>query len=275
MAARRAPTHAHAPPEEVTSRAILLGERIDTAGLERRDALSTTPLSFRVGAHGFAAVFRFGVVVLTGLGPFEEDEALRGLASRVRGPFEAREEETARIERSDTGADHVDANGTLMLTDLAPDRLLVVADALAKSAALAHAERQVAGVFDTIEPWARQLAEDGKTPAGRRAMLKLIGRALLVQHRVSRRVAAVERLDILWDRPDLDRLYSRLEDEYELVERWEALNRRLALIGETAGQLTQLIDAQRSLRLELVIVILILAEIAITLITLAVGGLHR
>ena len=38
------------PREEpsLTARAVVLGERIDTLGLERRDALSTAPLSFRV-----------------------------------------------------------------------------------------------------------------------------------------------------------------------------------------------------------------------------------
>ncbi|WP_414695698.1 RMD1 family protein [Phenylobacterium sp.] len=50
---------------------------------------------------------------------------------------------------------------------LAPDKLLVVADALAKSAALAQDERQVAKVFDTVEPWARRLAETGRSPGGR------------------------------------------------------------------------------------------------------------
>jgi hypothetical protein len=31
----------------VVARALLVGERIDTAGLERRDAISTTPLAMR------------------------------------------------------------------------------------------------------------------------------------------------------------------------------------------------------------------------------------
>jgi uncharacterized Rmd1/YagE family protein len=130
-------------------------------------------------------------------------------------------------------------------------------------------------VFDTIEPLARQLSLEGRAAAGRRAMLRMIGSALLVQHRVSRRVAAGERLDILWDRPDLDRLYSRLEDEYELVERREALDRKLALIGETAARFTDLIDTQRALRLELMVAILIVLEILITGGQIAVSALHH
>ena len=56
-----------------------------------------------------------------------------------------------------------------------------------------------------------------------------------------------------------------MEDEYELVERAETLTHKLDLIGETVTVMTDLIDTQRSLRLEAIIVGLILAEIALTL----------
>jgi uncharacterized Rmd1/YagE family protein len=255
--------------------AVLLGERIDTAGLEPRDAVSATPLAFRLDGQGFVAVFRYGVVVLAGMNALQEDEALRSLRERATGAVATGEDETARIEPAPGQEDRVDPDGVVRLAELTPDRLLVVADALAKSVGLAHAERQVDEVFDSIEPLARQLSGDGKVAAGRGAMLRMIGSALLVQHRVSRRVAAGERLDILWDRPDLDRLYSRLEDEYELVERREALDRKLALIGETAARFTDLIDSERSLRLELIVVGLILTEIVITAVQIAAGVLRH
>jgi uncharacterized Rmd1/YagE family protein len=128
---------------------------------------------------------------------------------------------------------------------------------------LARDEREVAAVFELVEPFARQLAEKGRTSGGRRAILKHIGNALLVQHRVSGRVAVTEKPDVVWDRPDLDRLYARLEDEYELKERAEALTRKLSVIAETAEVLTDIIDTRRSLRLEIVIVILIAVELLV------------
>jgi required for meiotic nuclear division protein 1 len=87
---------------------------------------------------------------------------------------------------------------------------------------------------------------------------------MLVQHRVSGRVAVAEKPDVVWDRPDLERLYARLQDEYELKERAEALSRKLSVISDTAEMLTDMIDTQRSLRLEVIIVLLILFEIVIT-----------
>jgi uncharacterized Rmd1/YagE family protein len=269
------PLERPAASEGLLARAVMLGDRIETSGLEPREPLSATPLAFRLGDDGFVAVFRYGVVVLAGLDPIREDEALRGLQGRVQGPISPREEETARIQPAAGPEDRIDPDGVVRVAQLTPERLLVIADALAKSVGLAHAERQVDDVFDAIEPLARQLAAEGRVAAGRRAMLRMIGSALQVQHRVSRRVAAGERLDILWDRPDLDRLYSRLEDEYELVERREALDRKLALIGETAARFTDLIDTERSLRLELMVAILIVVEILITGAQIAAGALRH
>lgn len=255
----------------LTARALLLGERIDTAGLERHDAISTAPLAFKVGKQGFAVVFRYGAVVLFDLDPLAEDGVLRAVAPRISGAFPVREEETARLTPAGGRQEHVEPDGAICIADRSPQRLLVVADALAKSTALASDERQVSEVFDTIEPWARELASRGRGPAGRRAMIRLIGSALLVEHRVSGRVAVGEKPDLLWDRPDLERLYARLETEYELDERAEVLNRKLGLIGQTARLMTDLIDTERSLRLEWAIVILIIAEITLTLYQMARG----
>src|SRR6202040_105436 len=112
----------------------------------------------------------------------------------------------------------------------------------------------------------------GRIPGGRRTILRLIGNALLVQHRLSGRVAVAEKPDVLWDRPDLERLYARLEDEYELKERAEALKRKLDVIVETAHALTDIIDADRATRLEATIILLIVAEILVTLYQIFVGG---
>jgi required for meiotic nuclear division protein 1 len=121
------------------------------------------------------------------------------------------------------------------------------------------------------EPFARKLAQGTGMRGGRQAILKHIGNALLVRHRVSGPVEVSEKPDILWDKPQLERLYARLEDEYELKERAESLNRKLAVIAETAQVLTDIIDTQRSLRLELIIVFLILFEVLITIYQLAIG----
>jgi uncharacterized Rmd1/YagE family protein len=249
--------------DHVTARALLIGDRLDTSGLERSDVLSTSPLAFPAGANGVATLFRYGVVVLIGLTPLEEDTVLRSLRPRITGPFKIPDEETATIEISAEREDQIPPGGPIFIKTMSPERLVTISEALAKSVVLARDEREVTSVFERIEPFARELADNGRTPGGRRAILQHIGHALLVQQRVSGPVAVAEKPDVLWDRPDLDRLYARLEDEYELKERADALNRKLAVVAETAKVLTDIIDTERSLRLEFIIVVLIVLEIVI------------
>lgn len=274
LASKPQTSPAHPAPRGVTARALLLGERIDTSGLERADLVSTAPLAFPAGQSGFAVLYRFGVAVLFGLSPLEEDEILARVGARVAGPAARGDDETLVMEISSESEDKALANGRLAVKDMSGPRLLVIADALAKSVALARDERRVNAVFDTIEPFAAQLASKGRPPWKRRSMLKLIGQTLLVQHRVSGRVAVEDKPDVLWDRPDLERLYARLEDEYELEARGRTLKAKLDVIGETARALTEIIDADRSVRLEATIIVLILAEIVISVIQMLLRGGH-
>src|SRR5580692_11762466 len=141
----------------VTARALLVGDRLDTSGLERGDALSVMPLAFPAGAAGIAVLFRYGVVALIGLTTLEEDEVLRTLRPRVVRELSRREEETAVIELSAERDDQIPPGGPIYIRAWSAERLLLVADALAKSVVLAHDEREVASVFDRIEPFAREL----------------------------------------------------------------------------------------------------------------------
>lgn len=253
----------------LTARALVVGDRIDTAGLERPDTLSQNPLAFRTGAEGMVALFRFGVVVAIGLSPLEEEDLLTQLRSRTSGPRGRGDDETATILLTDK--DETEAGGPIHIKNLSPERFLVLSDALAKSVALTRDEREVNKVFDFIEPFARTLAERGRPPFDRSSMLRLIGKALLAQHRVSGRVAVEEKPDVLWDRPDLERLYARLEDEYELKERAAALKRKLEVIVETAHALTDIIDANRATRLEATVAILIVAELIVSVVQIVLA----
>jgi uncharacterized Rmd1/YagE family protein len=244
----------------VTVRALLLGDRIDTAGLERPDMLSATPLAFRLAEGTFVVVFRYGVVVLFGMNPLQEDEILQSIDGRIIGRHERREQEITQIEIAPDKDEQIAPNGIITLKALLPEHVLILADAIATNVILAHDEKDVSAVFDVIEPLARELAERGRTPGGRRAILKHIGNALLVQQRVSGLVAVTEKPDVLWERPDLERFYTKLEDEYELKERADLLNRKLTVISNTGQALADIIDTERSLRLEQIIIALILLE---------------
>jgi len=252
------------PTMNVRARAVLLGDRLSPDRAAQARVISTAPFAFRKG-EGFAVAFRYGAAVLVGLDPSEEEETLSLLAGPSTG---AREEERIGLELGSGADEGLTATGVLQLRELDPAHVLVLADILGKSVALAHYEKEIASVLDAIEPAAGALAATGRIPSARTEILKLVGSALLAQHRVSGRIAFAEKPDILWEHPELERFYARLEDEYEIVERGTLLNGKMNVIASAAETFTDMMDTARSARLELLIVILILAELVIAAATL-------
>lgn len=260
--------------ETLAVRALLLGGRLETRGLERDDTIALNPLTLRVGRQGTAFLFRYGVAVFAGLSAIEEDEVLRSLRARVHDPLATPESDQIQVRLNPAGEDQIDPSGVVSLKEASPERLQIIANVLSKSLVLAHYEARIAGVFDRIEPLAAGLQRKGRTGTQAKELLRQIGDVLLTQHRMVGRVEVEEKPDVLWDHPELERLYARLEDEYELAERSRAMERKLALIGETAGTLVDLVQNRRSLRLEWYIIALIGLELLLAVYGLVVGGSH-
>ncbi len=247
-------------------RALLLGEGLDLKGLERQDAFSAHPLAFTTSADGTAMLFKFGAVVFFNMTPIEEESLIHGLAQRILGPLAEREIETAVIITAPDEEHLLSKSGAIQVKNTDPNRLLLVGEALAVSVALAYDERRIAAAFDKIEPLAATLIKRRLPPGPKTAMLEQIGEALLIQKRLASRVDLDEKPDVLWDHPELERLWAKLVDEYDLAARARAVERKLAVIRETADTITDLISTRTSHRLEVLVIVLIAIEIVLALV---------
>jgi len=96
-------------------------------------------------------------------------------------------------------------------------------------------------------------------------LLRQLGRTLSIQHKIVGRVEIIDKPELLWEAPDLERLYSRLENEYEIRDRHLALERKLGLISSTAETVLELLQHNSTLRVEWYVVILIVVEILLSL----------
>jgi uncharacterized Rmd1/YagE family protein len=248
----------------LVARAFFLGQRVDVRALEKTQHLATAPLALRAG-DGCAVVFRYGAVVLFGLDSVSEAGFLDSIQRFIAQPLEDPEDEAVEIAIDADRPERVEVDETITLHEASIERLQTVADILGKSVALAHFETQMAEVFERIEPLAARLRSTGRTGSQGKDLLREIGDVLLMQHQMVGRVEVIEKPELVWERPDLDRLYTRLQDEYELPDRHRALDRKLELIARTAQTVLDLLQTRRSLRVEWYIVILILVEMVILL----------
>lgn len=251
--------------KEIHVRALQLGERIEVKGLEREDAFSSVPLAFRTSGEGIAVLFKSGAAVFIAMTPIDEEQLIRGLDARIIGPLQDRETESVRlIVKPDEDA-LLSVAGDLQIKSADPDRLLLVAEALAMSVALAYEERRIAVAFDRIDEVAKTLMKRRMPPSPKGELLEQIGEALLIQQRLAVRVDLDEKPDVLWDHPELERFWTRLVDEYDLTQRGRAISRKLDVIRGTAETLTDLMATRTSHRLEWYIIALICMEIALSL----------
>jgi uncharacterized Rmd1/YagE family protein len=251
-------------PRTLTVRALQLGERIDIKGLERADGFSKNPLAFSTPSGGAVVLFKSGAAVFIGLNPIEEDDIIRGLGERVSGPATDREIETADIAiKSDD--DTVAANGTVHLKNAEPYRLLLVAEALAIAVSLSYDERRVGRAFDRVAQVAEGL-KAGTLLSGKRSdTLAEIGEALTIQSRLAGRIGMDDKPDVLWDHPELERLWVKLADEFDLKSRANAVAQKLAVIRDSTETLGDMLSTRTSHRLEWYIIALIAFEIGLSL----------
>jgi len=250
--------------QQLTGRALYIGQRLNLKSLEKSKRLATSPLIVNAGASGAAVLFRYGVVVLFGLTSIEEVAFLKDTESLVIDPLKQHEEEEISLCLTSSIIEHGN-DASIAVDEFNLPRLQVTASVLAKSVVLAHYEAAVAQTFDRIEPIAYSLQNGSGFGHKGRNLLAHIGDVLMIHGRMVGRVEISEKPELLWEEPQYEKLYMRLADEYELIDRHSALERKLDLISKTAETLLDLLQNNRSHRVEWYITILIVIEIFLTI----------
>lgn len=242
--------------------ATCISEKILTKKLELGTRMSYLPSSFQLGENQWIVTFRFGVIVTIGLNEKEFQDILTEIEPYLETPI-IHMAETIELELGHSEAS-IDGE-KIKLDELNKDNVLVMADIMAKSIMLERYEAAMTAVFIEIEPLARRLMKGYKQKIRSKELIHRIGATLLIQQMLVGRVEVNEKPETLWEHPELEKFYIKLEDEFEIAERNSALQKKLDLITLTAETQLELINKSHSLRVEWYIVILIVVEIFLTL----------
>jgi len=254
--------------ESFIARALLLGERIDLRSRFAGAALARNPLTVLVEGGGVAVLFRYGAVVLFDVAAEAQARFLEQVLALVGSRHEKPETEEVAVRIDPAMHEGMQADA-VYFESMSVERIQLVASVLSKSVALAMYESRIAQNFDRIEPLARRLEHDGRISANSSELLRHIGAMLLSEQMMVGRIEISEKPETLWDHPALEGLYLRMESEFEIRERYAALERKLNLISRTVQTVAELLHSKRSLRLEWAIVLLIVFEVMLTLFTMS------
>jgi uncharacterized Rmd1/YagE family protein len=217
------------------------------------------------GGHGEAFIFPFGAVVFQDMSTDDRQQELARLQRARPGltvtpgggeEFLVREDEGARADVSD---------GVLTLDQLTAGRASVVALTIAQSAAMEYYERAVEQMFEQTNLRVDRLEARGTVALRTRPLHQFIGAAVGTRSEVLSILHLLDKPDEAWDDPDMDRIYDELRAEFDLTDRYQALEMKLRGVQDALEIILDVARDRRLVSLELVIVLLIVMEIVLSL----------
>jgi uncharacterized Rmd1/YagE family protein len=228
--------------------------------------LSPRELRFRV-PEGEVFIYPFGAMVFHDV-PIERREAelkrLRiarpGLTTKVvRESFSAREERDAKVGLED---------GTLIIDELSPPRAAVVALIVGQSAAMEYYEQIVEELFRSTAVLVEPLERRGTVSVRTRRLHRFIGQAIATRSEVVSVLYLLDKPDATWDDAAMDLIYDDLRAEFDLVDRYSALESKLTGVQDALELILDVARDRRLLLLEATMAVLVLIELVVSVLQL-------
>jgi uncharacterized Rmd1/YagE family protein len=220
-----------------------------------------------VESTGGYYIFPFGAVVFHNVSTERREAEL----ARLRA---ARPGLTAQIVREDYSAIEDPASqtgisdGALRIDRFTQARASIVALTVAQSAAMEYYERIVDQLFARTSRIVERLETRGTVPMRTRPLHRFIGEAISTRSEVLAILHLLDKPDATWEDAAMDRIYDDLRAEFDLTDRYAAMESKLRSIQEALELVLDVARDRRLVLLEAAVVILILFELVVSIIRL-------
>jgi required for meiotic nuclear division protein 1 len=223
--------------------------------------LHRDPLILEIGKDSWVLVTKFGGVVFW---PFDEETAKK-ISQRIQetleDPFLVKEVEDRLVVETEKGQQKVLFNEVWLASTPTVDQIRIVTMLLAQSVALEYLEIEVDSALRRFVPYLRALQEKGRANISSRKILQHIGFAGQTRYAVLANLTLFDKPDVTWESESIEQLYLQIYDLFDLPERQEATDRKLAFLADNTSHMYELLSTRKLLWLEWAVVILIAAEI--------------
>jgi required for meiotic nuclear division protein 1 len=210
-------------------------------------------------------VFPFGAVVFRNVSASGREQELKRLHQARPGLTTAVINEQFTV-REQSGLTPKVADGVLSVDHLTPERSSLIAITVAQSAAMEYYERIVEELFGKTDRLVERLEQEGTVRLNTRPLHRFIGAAVGTRNEVLSVLHLLDKPDETWDDPGIDRIYEGLRAEFDLTDRYQALELKLRSVQEALELVLDVARDRRLVLLELAVVGLILFEIVLSLV---------
>ncbi|MBB6633192.1 RMD1 family protein [Cohnella thailandensis] len=215
-------------------------------------------------------VFSFGSVV------FVNDEAKEGFLPFVRylRTIEPNIDEGDADRYTDDYRLRVDAGGVTELTDeyvvvneIEPFHQELIATVLAKSAALEKIEEQLGKIHDKLENMIDRL-DKSNLRLGKKELARTTAAIMRHEYNTISYIMILDKPDITWASSSAGEFYDRMMEFFEMNDRYAIIKSKTEVLYRIMDGFSTISHSTRGLFVEWVIVLLIVSELAITVLQL-------
>lgn len=222
-------------------------------------------LWYSTPSGGRVFVYPFGVMAFQNVGAGERASHVERLRSAARSLHDANAVDDLVVhEFAGTQPDVRD--GDLHVDQLSFEGASVVAHTVAQSAAMDYYERIVDQMFSRTDHLVERLEASGRAPLQTRPLHRFIGTAIGVRNEVLSILHLLDKPDAVWEDATADRIYHELRAEFDLSDRYQSLELKLRSVQESLELVLDMSRDYRLVTLEVTVVILIVVEIALSLV---------
>ncbi|KAK9283667.1 hypothetical protein L1049_011919 [Liquidambar formosana] len=218
----------------------------------------------------YMVVFQYGSIVLFNVRDHEIDGYLKIVEKHASGLLpEMRKDEYEVIEKPTLNTWMQGGLDYIMLQYLNTDGIRTIGSVLGQSIALDYYVRQVDGMVAEFTDINRGMEKTGTFTMERKKLFQLVGKANSNLADVILKLGLFERSDIAWKDAKYAQIWEYLRDEFELTQRFASLDFKLKFVEHNIRFLQEILQNRKSDFLEWLIIILIGAEILISIYDIA------
>jgi uncharacterized Rmd1/YagE family protein len=224
-----------------------------------RELWYTTP------GEGMVFIYPFGALVFHDVPPAERARQAARLHAARPGLRNALGFEESFAVREEPGARPDVRDGVLIVDRLSFEGASLVAMTVAQSTAMDYYDRIVDEMFSETDRLVERLEKAGRPPFATRRLHRFIGTAIGTRNEVLSILHLLDKPDAVWEDATADRIYHELQAEFDLSDRYLALEHKLRSVQEALELVLDMSRDSRLVLLEASIVLLIVIEIVIGL----------
>lgn len=151
----------------------------------------------------------------------------------------------------------------IFLPKLAVEHIKIISYVLSQSVALERYEDEIETSLSEIGTIVENLKSSGQAMLTEKQLLRQIGNALSVKQTAVAHLSLFDKPEEVWESPELENLYNRMNAEYELQDRFDVLDEKIKYLSDISQMLMNFLAEKRNAFLETIIILLFVVDLTL------------